>query len=99
MIHQKPTKETKENIQFWASIGVLVFGMAIIVISLFLPPVGVLHPSVITIFGMLLSFVGAVWNLDLKYEFKTRELERDIERRFRQHRYEEEENNDEVETL
>lgn len=73
----------KEQTQFLASVGVLVAGLVLIFISVFLEPVGVIHYSVITVFGMLLTFVGAVWNIDLHYDFKTKELKRDLEEEIR----------------
>lgn len=73
-------KGTKEYIQFIASLMVLFFGIALVFISLFLPPLGIISPSVITVFGMFLGFVGAVWNIDIKYEYKTKELMRDVRR-------------------
>ena len=72
-------KEKKEQIQFLSSLGVLLGGIVLIFIALFLQPVGVIHYSVITVFGMLLTFVGAVWQIDLKYDFKAKELKREIE--------------------
>lgn len=73
-------KGTKEYIQFISSLVVLFFGIALVFISLFLPPIGIISPSVITVFGMFLGFVGAVWNIDIKYEYKTKELMRDLRR-------------------
>lgn len=69
-------KFNKETIQFYASLVVLLAGIALVFISLFLQPVGVIHYTVITVFGMFLTFVGAVWQIDVKYSFKTKELER-----------------------
>lgn len=71
-------KPSKENLQFISSLFVLFAGLVLVFISLFIQPMGEIHPSVITAFGMFLSFVGAVWHLDLKYDFKTRELEHHI---------------------
>lgn len=72
-------KEKKEQAQFLSSIGVLVAGLVLVFIAVFLEPVGIIHYSVITVFGMLLTFVGAVWNLDLHYDFKTKELRRELQ--------------------
>lgn len=84
-------KGTREAVQFIASLVVLGLGIALVFISLFLPPIGIINPSVITVFGMFLGFVGAVWNIDLKYAFKTEELRREYHRS----RYEKEEENEE----
>lgn len=73
----------REIIQFIASIVVLVAGLALIFISLLLEPVGIIHYTVLTAVGMLLSFTGAVWNLDLKFDYKTNELKYDYEHKMR----------------
>ena len=74
-------KTKKETIQFIASLLVLLAGIVLVFISLFLQPVGIIHYTVITVFGMFLTFVGAVWQIDVKYEFKSRELEHRLARR------------------
>lgn len=71
-------KGTREYIQFIASLVVLFLGVALVFISLFLPPTGIISASVITVFGMFLGFVGAVWNIDIKYEYKTKEMMTDL---------------------
>lgn len=71
-------KGTKESIQFITSIIVLICGVGLLFTGLFLQPVGVIHYTVLTATGMLLSFVGAVWNIDLKYDFKTKELKKEL---------------------
>jgi len=70
----KLSKGTKEAIQFTLAGIVLIAGITLVFISLFIPPQGVIDASVITTFGLFLGFVGAVWGLDLKYDYKTREL-------------------------
>lgn len=76
-------KDKKEQVQFLSSIGVLVAGIVLVFIAIFLEPVGVIHYSVITVFGMMLTFIGAVWNIDLHYDFKTKELRRELEEEVR----------------
>ena len=71
-------KTKKETIQFLVSLLVLLAGIVLVFISLFLQPVGVIHYTVITVFGMFLTFVGAVWQIDVKYDFKARELEQKL---------------------
>lgn len=74
----KDSKTLKEQIQFVASLIVLLAGIVLVFISLFLQPVGVIHYTVLSAFGMFLTFVGAVWQLDVKYTFKTEELKRKV---------------------
>lgn len=70
----KLKRDTRENIQFIISLLLLVVGIVFLFLGFFAVPVGEIHYTVITVFGMFLTFVGAVWQLDVKYEFKTREL-------------------------
>lgn len=86
-------KASKENLQFISSLFVLFAGLVLVFISLFIQPMGEIHPSVITAFGMFLSFVGAVWHLDLKYDFKTRELEHHISSKMKRDKPEQDEEN------
>lgn len=76
-------KQTKERIQFIASLFVLLAGIALVFIGLFLQPVGIIHYTVLSAFGMFLTFVGAVWQIDVKYAFKTEELRSEVRKKER----------------
>lgn len=49
----------------------VVFGMVVVMLALYMPPVGEIHPSVITVFGMLLAAAGAFLGIDLNFQLKT----------------------------
>lgn len=49
----------------------IIFGMALVMLALFMPPRGEIHPSVITVFGMLLVSAGAFLGIDLNFQFKS----------------------------
>ena len=40
-------------------------------IALYMPPIGEIHPSVITVFGMLLVAAGAFLGIDLNVQLKS----------------------------
>ena len=48
----------------------LIFGMIVVMISLYMPPAGEIHPSVITVFGMMLVAAGAFMGIDLNFQLK-----------------------------
>ena len=73
-------KGTRDMIQFVSSLITLVAGIVLVFLGFFAVPIGVIDYTVITAFGLFLSFVGAVWNIDLKYDFKTKEIEREIKK-------------------
>lgn len=71
-------KVNRDIIQFISSLITLVAGIVLVFLGFFAVPIGVIDYTVITAFGLFLSFVGAVWHIDIKYDFKTREIEREI---------------------
>ena len=73
-------KGTRDIIQFISSLITLIAGIVLVFLGFFAVPIGVIDYTVITAFGLFLSFVGAVWHIDLKYDFKTREIEREIKK-------------------
>lgn len=73
-------KGNRDIIQFISSLITLVAGIVLVFLGFFAVPIGVIDYSVITSFGLFLSFVGAVWHIDIKYDFKTKEIERDLKK-------------------
>ena len=73
-------KGTRDIIQFISSLITLIAGIVLVFLGFFAVPFGVIDYSVITAFGLFLSFVGAVLHIDLKYDFKTKEIEREIKK-------------------
>ena len=73
-------KGTKDVIQFISSLITLVAGISLVFLGFFAVPIGVIDYTVITTFGLFLSFVGAVWHIDLKYDFKIKEIERELKK-------------------
>ena len=73
-------KVNRDIIQFISSLITLIAGIVLVFLGFFAVPIGVIDYTVITAFGLFLSFVGAVWHIDLKYDFKTREIESEIKK-------------------
>lgn len=71
-------KLNRDIIQFISSLITLIAGIALVFLGFFAVPIGVIDYTVITAFGLFLSFVGAVWHIDIKYNYKTKEIEREI---------------------
>lgn len=56
----------------------LVAAFVLVFIGLYMPPQGELHPTIITLFGLVLGFVGALIGISNHYETKYKELEERI---------------------
>jgi len=82
--------DKKETIQFIASLVLLVIGVVLVFLGFYAVPIGEIHYTVITVFGMFLTFVGAIWQIDVKYEFKTQELMRNMRKSEDSHQDDEE---------
>lgn len=73
--------KTKEKIQYIFAGMAFVFGLALIGTAAWcIEPLGVVDATIITIFGLILSFIGAVFGLNLHYSnelmnFKTQARE------------------------
>ena len=62
--------ETKHTLQLISSVCLVVFGCALIACGFFVHPMGEIHPSVLTAFGEILTFAGAVIGVDYNYKYK-----------------------------
>lgn len=92
----KETKSRDVNVsrewaKLWLGIVLAVFGMGIVVFSLVVPPVGAIHATVVTTFGTILTFIGALFGIDsnakiriheqdVEFEIKKREIDEKMKR-------------------
>ena len=67
--------ETKENIKFISSVGLLIAGVIIVFVSLYIPPVGIVDSSILTLIGENFCFVGAVWGIGQYTKVQLKKLE------------------------
>ena len=59
--------EYKSWVQLLIAVIATLFGLGLVGISLFLPPRGVIDPTVLTAYGETLTFVGALIGIDYHY--------------------------------
>ena len=59
-----------KKIQLIVSVGLCVFGGLLLIAGFIAPPLGEIHPSVLTAFGEVLTFSGAILGMDYKYRSK-----------------------------
>lgn len=56
-----------KNVQIKCALVLTFFGVVLIGMAFWVPPVGVIHPSVLTAFGEILTFAGTILGIDYKY--------------------------------
>lgn len=80
----KDVNASREWVKLYLGIALAVFGMGIIVFSLVAPPIGAIHASVVTTFGTILTFVGALFGMDSNAKIRMHEQDMDFEIRKRE---------------
>lgn len=74
----KMKPETKLTLQFVFAWILVVIGVILMFFGFFAEPLGEISPSVLTAFGEILTFSGAVLGIDYRYRFKSEELDKKI---------------------
>ena len=67
---KKTQHERRLTLQLILAVCMAIFGCIMIVAAFIVPPTGEIHPSVLTAFGEILTFAGAVLGIDYNYKFK-----------------------------
>lgn len=78
-LHALTTKE-KMTIQLWLGVFLAIVGVGLLWTGLFLPPMGIIHASVLTALGEVFTFSGALIGIDYSYKFKTIKYIADIDK-------------------
>ncbi|MBQ1297544.1 MAG: hypothetical protein IIY21_26110 [Clostridiales bacterium] len=78
---QKPNKDNLYTAhRMWVAIGLTIFGIALLGLSLFIPPQGEIHPSVLAASGEVFTFSGALFGIKLNFDRRMREYDIELER-------------------
>ena len=64
----------KETLTYGLAIASLIAGFTLLFFGMFLPPEGQIHDSVLTAFGIILVFVGAILGIEMHYADKTKKF-------------------------
>ena len=56
-------RETKEDIQVWTAVGMLIAGVAMSFIGFFVEPLGIIHDSVLWFFAQCLVYAGSIFGV------------------------------------
>lgn len=88
---KKLSQEQRLTVQFWLGVTIVLVGLVLLFLGFYAVPVGTIAPSVLTAFGEIATFSGALIGVDYRYRFK--ELE--IEEEYRHKRWQEGEKEEE----
>lgn len=68
----KKKKINLKLIQFIAAYVLVTMGMTLMAIAMFLPPVGIIHPTVLAAFGEVGTWAGTIMGMDYSYRKSNR---------------------------
>ena len=66
-------KNHKSAIQLCSAIFLITVGCGLLIAGFILPPSGEIHNSVLVAFGEILTFAGALFDIDYHYKYKDHE--------------------------
>lgn len=64
------TPEQKMTVQLWMGVVLAAFGVILLTVSFFCPPMGIIHSSVLAAIGEVFTFSGALIGIDYTYKYK-----------------------------
>lgn len=67
---KEESRKKKLTLQLLLGVILTLSGIILIWVSLFIPPVGIIHASVLTAFGEMATFAGALIGIDYSYKYK-----------------------------
>lgn len=60
----------KLNAQLITAISLVSVGCILLILGFYVPPLGVIHSSVLVAFGEVCTFAGALFGVDYNYKYK-----------------------------
>ena len=65
------TSKHKLTLQLICAVAMVVIGSSLLIAGFVVPPLGVIDSSVLFAFGVILTFVGALFGIDYHYKSKS----------------------------
>lgn len=69
---------TRIKTELTSAILLVAVGAFLLIAGLFIPPMGVIHPSVLVAFGEVAVFAGSLFGIDLHYKMEFNKFRSDI---------------------
>ena len=69
---------TRIKTELISAILLVAIGAFLLIAGLFIPPMGIIHPSVLVAFGEVAVFAGSLFGIDLHYRMEFHKFKSDI---------------------
>lgn len=69
---------TKVKTEMVSAIILVLVGCFLLITCIFIPPIGIIHPSVLAAFGEIAVFSGSLFGIDLHYRLEFNKIKAEI---------------------
>lgn len=69
-----------EMIKIWLSVGLAIFGCILLLLGIFIAPVGVIHNSVLISVGEVFTFSGSILGINAVYQGRLNQLKEELKK-------------------
>ena len=76
---KKESTPTKLKWQIISAVILVIVGVILLILGMFLPPIGEIHPSVLTAFGEISCFAGSLFGINVHYRLKSGQIEKEYD--------------------
>lgn len=76
----------RDKVAYSVTIGAFIIGVALSITGMILPPLGEVHPTVITLVGLFLSFSGALLGISHHFENELGKFKATVEQKLSENR-------------
>lgn len=63
--------------QLFSAVLLVIVGVVLLILGTLLPPMGEIHPSILTAFGEISCFSGSLFGINVHYRIKTDQIEKE----------------------
>lgn len=69
---------TRIKTELASAVILVLVGAFLLIAGLYIPPVGIIHPSVLVAFGEIAVFAGALFGIDLHYRLEFNKVKAEV---------------------
>ena len=71
-------KRVKIKTELASAVILVLVGAFLLIAGLYIPPIGIIHPSVLVAFGEIAVFAGSLFGIDLHYRLEFNKVRAEI---------------------
>ena len=78
LTHKHNMTKTRIKTELAAAIILVIVGCFLLIAAIHIPPIGIIHPSVLVAFGEIAVFAGSLFGIDLHYRLEFNKIKAEV---------------------